>query len=165
MFSRQYPNLNDGNSRVTSPLCVLYNCIAWTVGNQIRYIWPDSDNSYGWPPTIPREATVAAFVQFYRLCGFIACADSALEHGYEKVAIFADNDGVQHASRQLDNGNWTSKLGDLADVEHITLAAVAGGEFGEPVAYMRRAKTGPIVLPDLYPPPALITPGGARLFP
>lgn len=165
MFARLCPNLNDGNSRVTSPQCVLYNCIAWTVDNKVRYIWPDDEEEYGWPAAVPRQATVAAFVQFYRLCGFIPCADGAFESGYDKIAIFADRHSVQHAARQLDNGNWTSKLGDLADIEHDGLAAVAGGEFGEPVAYMRKLKTQPITLPDLHPPPRLITAGGAPLFP
>ena len=43
-----------------------------------------------------------------------------------------------HAARQLSDGRWTSKLGELVDIEHPDLADVAGGIYGQPNLYMER---------------------------
>ena len=69
--------------------------------------------------------------------GYEPCERGDLEPGFEKVAIFADDEGPTHAARQLDNGRWTSKLGSMEDIEHA-LEGLAGSEYGRVVRYLRR---------------------------
>lgn len=73
------------------------------------------------------------------------CAGEELETGFEKVALFADADGfATHAARQLNNGRWTSKLGELEDIEHA-LRDLEGVEYGTVVLVMKRP--APALLP------------------
>ena len=66
------------------------------------------------------------------------CPGEELEAGFEKIALFVDNrDTPRHAARQLPNGRWTSKLGELEDIEH-GLHDLEGAEYGSVVAVMRR---------------------------
>ena len=64
-----------------------------------------------------------------------------MEYGYEKVAIFELNGNVTHASRQLKNGDWTSKLGwqhgVSFDVSH-TIESISNGYYGDVSIYMKR---------------------------
>ena len=41
-------------------------------------------------------------------------------------------------ARQLENGQWTSKLGNDIDITHPTVEALEDGEYGTAVQYMRR---------------------------
>ena len=54
------PNLNADNYRITSPTTWEYNCIAWAVGITDAWWWPVPGRL--WPPNVPREETLAAFV-------------------------------------------------------------------------------------------------------
>jgi hypothetical protein len=66
------------------------------------------------------------------------CGQADLEPGFEKIAPFADADGLPtHAARQLPGGRWTSKLGELEDIEH-DLNDVAGTAYGTVVQIMKR---------------------------
>ncbi len=115
-----------------------YNCIAWAAGDNKRGWWP---NSYGyWPPSAPREETIDAFVKAYESLGYKSCADSMLETGNEKVAIYALDNSPTHAALQLENGKWTSKIGQNIDIEHATLRAVEGPIYGWPVRYLKRRR-------------------------
>jgi hypothetical protein len=133
------PNLTDANYRETSPSTPIYNCIAWAAGDDRRYWWPVG--AY-WPPNVPREETVPAFLQAFAAKGYIECADATLEPGVEKVALYADGDGVpSHAALQLEDGSWTSKLGALEDIAHETLEAVNCKEYGQAVRFLKRPRS------------------------
>jgi len=69
------------------------------------------------------------------------CRDSELELGFEKIAIYTRNGLVQHVSRQLASGRWTSKMASGCDAEHVTPEILAGGCW-EVSLYMRRIATG-----------------------
>jgi hypothetical protein len=100
---------------------------------------PDPDNTYYWPPSVPREYTVSAFVAAYRSIGYQPCGNSLPEAGSEKVALYADSDGSPtHTARQLPCGQWTSKLGTFEDIEHLTLECLNGGLYGQAVLYFIR---------------------------
>lgn len=43
-----------------------------------------------------------------------------------------------HAARQLPNGLWTSKLGQLEDITHATPQVIAGSDYGEVMQFMKR---------------------------
>jgi hypothetical protein len=66
------------------------------------------------------------------------CEGDELEAGFEKIALFANNQGIPlHAARQLPSGRWTSKLGELEDIEH-TLRDLEGEEYGSVALVMKR---------------------------
>lgn len=75
--------------------------------------------------------------------------DMSLEPGFEKIAIYAKNVAgkfePKHAARQLDNGCWTSKLGQADDIEHLTADCITGGstagsDYGQVVRIMKRPR-------------------------
>lgn len=102
---------------ITSPKASAYNCIAWAAGEDNRWWWPQP-NRY-WPPTATFADSLDAFVGAFGGLGYQPCDTETLEEGFEKVAIFVDEEAVvAHMARQLPNGRWTSKLGALEDVEH-----------------------------------------------
>src|SRR3954453_2385567 len=119
MFQKDWPHLRlDINYRITSGQTSLSNFLAWSVGIENRYLWPDAGEQYGWPADIPREETIEAITTFLVKLGFDPCADGSLEYGYEKLVIYADRIGPTHVARQLPDGKWASKLGDLVDIHH-----------------------------------------------
>jgi hypothetical protein len=86
---------------------------------------------------VPRQESVDAFVQAFSTKGFFPCADGSLEQGFEKIALYAINTKPTHASRQLVDGNWTSKLGKDHDVSH-TIGALDGPAYGSVVMFLKR---------------------------
>lgn len=134
----KFPLLNAQNSRPTSPIDDGYNCIAWAAEDTERWWWPDPQEQKYWPATVPRAETVDAFVQAYGLLGYSHTTDASVEPGTQKVAIFADERGTpKHASRQLPDGWWTSKLGQQIDIEH-ELSAVEGPTYGKVTIVLAR---------------------------
>lgn len=114
-----YPRLNSGEYRITSPESELYNCVAWALKEQDRLWWPEPTDGYFWPQNIPVEETLETFLMLFLSLGFETCQGVQQEEGYEKIAIYVDEDGIpNHTARQLPSGKWTSKLGDLEDIEH-----------------------------------------------
>jgi hypothetical protein len=41
-----------------------------------------------WPPNIPREETVTAFIAAYAIQGYAQRGDGALEAGFEKIVLY-----------------------------------------------------------------------------
>ncbi|MGH9690447.1 MAG: DUF7689 domain-containing protein [Candidatus Acidiferrales bacterium] len=133
-----FPQLTDADHAITSSATRLYNCLAWAAGEKHRRWDP---NAYYWPPGIPREVTVEAFIAAYGTLGYQICNSGGLEAGVEKIAIYAAFDGSPtHAALQLENGNWTSKLGDFEDIEHYNLECLDGFLYGRPVVYLSRPR-------------------------
>jgi hypothetical protein len=140
----ELPNLTDGNRVITSPLSRRYNCIGWAAGIDVQWWWPVG--RYYWPPNVPREETVEAFVRAFATIGYIECQDGSLEAGFEKVAIYAAHDAgggltPTHAARQFSDGRWTSRLGSCEDIEHTSLEDVNCRSYGAPVVYLRRPQS------------------------
>ncbi len=133
-----FPTLCDSGYVVTSSEDVLYNGVAWA-GDPDQWWWPAED-CY-WPDTVAREETLAAFVAAFAELGFALCDDSQLEEGYEKIAIYASQDGTPtHVARQLDSGLWSSKLGQLQDIQH-QLEDLAGNLYGHVVHFLKRERS------------------------
>lgn len=131
-----FPGLDGCEWKPTSPEA-LYNCISWAVSDPRRRWWEPTPSCY-WPPGVPREYTVNAFQQAFEACGFSVCSSAVLEEGFDKVALYAAGDEPQHAARQLPMGSWTSKLGLADDIEHETLDALEGDQYGKVVLIMKR---------------------------
>lgn len=76
---------------------------------------------------------------------FQECDDYDLEEDYEKIALYAllSDDGrlvPTHAARQLENGHWTSKMGEDVDIIHREIYDVSGPAYGNPIKFMKRKK-------------------------
>ena len=124
----RFPQLSQEVYRVTSPPTDTYNCMAWAAGDATRSWWPAAN--YYWPEYAPLEETLASFQAVFEGMGYFQCESDALETGYEKIALYVDDDGVPtHAARQLQSGAWTSKLGDWEDIEHDSLFALESAPF------------------------------------
>jgi hypothetical protein len=127
---------------ITSPATWTYNCIGWAYGDDTRWYWPTTDSPHHyWPPGILRELNLQSFIELYQLAGYQVCANSAVEIGIEKIAIFAHpNNEPTHAARQLPNGNWTSKMGPSNDVEHTLNALCNSPWYGSAAIFMSRPR-------------------------
>jgi len=44
-------------------------------------------------------------------------------------------------ARQLENGKWTSKLGELEDIEHDTLDVFDDSDYGTVACIMKKSKS------------------------
>lgn len=138
-LERWFPKLRGAAYKITSPAQVDYNCVGWAAGDDSRWWEPDSFFQYYWPEDAPRQYTLAAYAGAFQALGFEVCRDASLEAGIEKVALFSAPDGRStHAARQLEDGTWTSKLGQLEDIQHQTLDHVSGGDYGQPVVFLKR---------------------------
>ncbi len=133
-----FPKLIDTQFQITSEKSKEYNCIAWAVGEGNRWWEPTTFGKHYWPDGVSREYTVDAYIAAYKTIGFIPCSDPKWEVGFEKVALYAKGRFPTHASRQVENGNWTSKLGQLEDIEHPTLEGLEGDEYGYVVQILKR---------------------------
>jgi hypothetical protein len=140
----QLPRLMPHNHEVTSPLDQRYNCIAHAAGEDNRWWWPPLPGQLRrlheyWPPGVPTSLAISSFEIAFERKGYRRCDTGVVEKGWEKVAVYANAEGEPtHAARQVAGGMWTSKLGAQQDIAHTTLAAVAGGAYGEPAIFMRR---------------------------
>lgn len=132
-----FPNLKATGYRPTSKKTPAYNCIAWAAGRDDR--WWEPAVGYYWPIAGVQMGTVKAAVQMFEHFGFKICKKPDLEDGYEKVAIYGQDEEYTHAARQLPSGKWTSKLGFLEDIEHDILEGLVGVEYGLVAHVMKRA--------------------------
>ena len=138
------PGLSSSNHTITSPKARRYNCIAWAAGEDFRFWCPDPWGTAYWPHGIECSETIQAFVRAFGTLGFSRCSNGDLEPGIEKVALYGKGlEGVEvptHAARQLESGEWTSKLGRLEDIEHLSVENVAGPVYGRVVCYLSRSR-------------------------
>ncbi len=92
------------------------------------------------PPGVVREETIDTFRDAFLSLSFVVCNCSNHESGTVKIALFADEMGnPKHAARQLPNGRWTSKIGNLDDIEH-ELHDLEGSDYGSVVLVMKRSE-------------------------
>lgn len=135
-FETKFPLLLDSWHDVTSSSTDQYNCIAWAAGVSTKWWWPAPKRDAYWPEAVPRECTIAAFIEAFGTQGYQPCPMAALADGFEHVAIYALDGSPTHASRQVSDV-WTSKLGRSLDLSH-EFHALNGPEYGEPVQLLRR---------------------------
>ena len=148
--SHELPNLTIQTCQVTSAASRRYNCIAWASKDTTRWWWPDAQGLYYWPPGVPREETLPAFMLAYEKQGYKLCFNDSLQAGVEKIAIFGHKqlDGIAvptHAALQLESGEWSSKLGIFEDVRHKSLDDANGPAYGKMICCMSRPRPAPKV--------------------
>lgn len=162
------PNLEDQQFDITSPTCHEYNCAAWGVEEDWHKWDPTAIgldgqilDPYYWPYGVPVLPTTKALEEAYFTRGYEPCDDGTLVAGKQKLAIYGDGKGDwKHVARQTNDGKWTSKMGDLADIEHVEVEAVEGSWIGRVESYLSR----PIPRKALPPAPArrLLLPPGVQ---
>ena len=121
---------------ITSPEDWRYNCVAWAAG--ITNDWLEPSPAGNWP--IAKSGfDVAAYAEMFASFGYADCRDGSIEPGMEKIVIYGDNNGqFRHVARQLADGRWTSKLGELSDIRHKTPSLLSSSGYGKPLRYMWR---------------------------
>jgi hypothetical protein len=136
----KFENIRAEDFRCTSDRTHGYNCIAWAAGKTDSWWWPVDDPAAFWPlARLPiGEERVEHFTAAFATEGYEICEDDRFELGFEKIAIFVDGDIPTHAARLLPSGLWTSKLGQGEDIEHTTLRALEGSEYGEARVFLKR---------------------------
>lgn len=131
-----FPNLH--SYQITSPVSLRYNCVAWALG--IDSQWWSHDRT--WLDSVPRSLNVHALIQLFEEFGYAICNSGVREAGYDKVAVYALFGEWSHAARQLEDGQWTSKLGPFEDIIHPSPEDITGELFGIVHCIMRRTTTG-----------------------
>ena len=122
-----FPALNSDNHAITSEAVSKYNCVAWAVGSTHHWWQAAHVRGYYWPPGVSTDHTLQSWIHAFQIHGYSLCSHGEHEPGWEKLAIYVlDDDDPQHVARQLRNGEWTSKLGELEDISHKTLDVLEG---------------------------------------
>ena len=143
----RYQSLRNSSYSVTSPKTPNYNCIALAAGEEHRPWWPIPYDTapYYWPLGEQEDESLEVFIECFRSLGYEICDDDNLDQGFEKVAIYVDEDGMpSHMARQLECGILKSKCGDLQDITHQTLSALEGDQdygYGKVVCIMKRQRS------------------------
>jgi hypothetical protein len=75
----------------------------------------------------------------YELLLFVKCDSADREYGYDKVAIYANENPATHAARLWEEDlSWRSRLGDENDTAHHDLESIEGSEYGRVAQIMKR---------------------------
>ena len=129
-----FPNLKSYEYK--SDPTARYNCIAFAA--RVENEWWDPAGV--WPAHVGLEDTVSNLIEVYKHHGFELCDDGNPESGFDKLAIYATDEGVvyQHAARLGADGRWESKLGPDDDIAHPTLESLECEKYGRVVKFMRR---------------------------
>lgn len=143
-LEQAFPRLITSPYKITSKETDDYNCIAWAGCDDTEKWDPDETSGRYWPKEVTRNLELQSFVELYKHeGGYSPCDDGGLEPGFEKIAIFWDlSKQVTHAARQLQSGAWTSKLGDLEDIEHDSVSSLEGNWYGTVAQFMKRPLPG-----------------------
>ena len=137
-IQKDFPNLKLDEFIITSRINFFYNCFAWAAGYDNVVMQPSNNTMYCWLTGEIGE-TLENFEKQYQHFGFERTDNSELEVGIEKAAFYVKDNIVQHASRQLENGWWTSKLGQFGeDIAHKALKGLEGEVYGQVEMIMKR---------------------------
>jgi hypothetical protein len=140
-WGSRFPNLNPSDFKITSDNTKIYNCIAWAA--HANDVWWDPAPGYYWPEGVERTYSVDILINVYQKHGYSKCQDGKHEAGFEKIAIYGMNGIYTHAARQLEDGKWTSKLGELHDIQHESVECLEGEKsmcYGRSILFMKRGK-------------------------
>jgi hypothetical protein len=137
IYYSELPRLSSFHHRKTSDPTSEENCIAHAAG--ARGEWWEPVEGRIWPVGPPHDNyEIDSLVRVYQTLGYFECDSEVYESGFEKIAIYGKHGIYEHATRQLSDGTWTSKLGPEDDINHSTLEALVGGCYGEVVRIMKK---------------------------
>ena len=141
-----FPQLiNDADFKVTSPLSPNYNCIAWALHYDDRWMWPGGveaknlDGFHYWPDGVEDNEDVTSFIEAFQLKDYKVCDKWEHEEGYRRIALYVKEGTTEctHAARELSSGKWTSKLGKDKDIQHGTPFSIEGPTYGKVYCFMK----------------------------
>lgn len=142
-----FPKLaEDEHFKITSDSTPNYNCIAWACIYNDRWIQPtylgkpNLDCVVWWPPEVKEGMEPKNLKELFEFNGYQECDNSEQEEGYRKVALYLKKttNAWTHASRELKNGFWTSKLGEGWDIQHGTPETIENDIYGEVYCIMKK---------------------------
>lgn len=134
------PHLTDSDYAVTSHPTDEYNCAAWAFEDTENIWWPGYPEQYYWPERGSKD-TINYLLDYLQRHGFQPCKNRQLESGWMKIAIYCNNQGsARHLARQMDDGKWTSKCGDMEDITH-ELQDLEGGLYGQVAHVLKKKRT------------------------
>lgn len=98
-----------------------------------------------WPAQADTGPEIDSLRNMFETIGYVVCDSEEPEPGFEKVALYVDDEGYwTHAAKQEDNGQWSSKLGLSFDITHRTAHCFGGADgYGNAVYFMKKAKSRP----------------------
>lgn len=130
---------NDPNFCLTSRATYQYNCIAFAMGMDDR--WVDAaDLPWHWWPPVEKGMTVGHLVEAFRYFGFEECGmDDSIDEECDKIAIYQQAGNWTHAARIVDDGVYHSKFGANCDGRH-SRGDVLQAKYGDVVRVMCRLK-------------------------
>ena len=153
-----FPGLEtDTHFSIQSPETPEYNCIAWAMGFDDRWVDHSSDFDISrkkwWPDGVARDFKPETLIEAFRQLRFVECEDDCIEEGFDKVALYkisplidpftgiiVADEGWTHAARIIANGVYHSKIGGLFDIYHRNGDLFKGTSYGEIYQYMKRRK-------------------------
>jgi hypothetical protein len=138
-----FPELAVAGYTPKSEKSPVYNSIAYAAGDETRKWEGYRERGYYWPEGAKEGHTLDALISAFEQLEYSPCDSDAIESEYEKVALYVDNDGLwTHAAKQCEDGQWTSKLGNLEDIVHRTPHALSGPDpaYGQLACFMRRKR-------------------------
>lgn len=139
---------NDGNFVLTSRCTYQYNCIAFAMGMQDRWV-DDANLPWHWWPPVNKGRNISDLEVAFRYFGFEECGmDDSMEAEYDKIALYQNANGWTHAARVVGEGIYHSKFGASYDGTH-SCGDVLFAVYGSPVKIMRRLKSDSHLTNDL----------------
>lgn len=140
--------------KITSPKTSKYNCIAWAMGFDDRWVdyIPDANinKKKWWPTGVRRGFLPSDLINAFEAVGFVCCDNDTEEDGYDKVALYkvspyhdilTDQDypeGWTHAAKVIKNGVYHSKIGANFDIQHAAGPVFHGTSYGDVYQIMKR---------------------------
>lgn len=140
-LTQYWPHLKEGeNFRFTSLKKRGFKCIWYALmleKGDIDMLW--FRDMYELDPNTLDHSAKGYADCFQKYYGFELCGSSSYEEGFVKIVLYEDkNKDFKHVARVLPNGNMTSKMGNYEDIEHYTMDAVSGDEYGYPSLFMKK---------------------------
>ncbi len=149
---------DDENFCITSRKTPSYNCIAWAMGFDDRWVdcYPDFDKARKkwWPEGVARDFNPDTLVSAFEMVGFVKCDDDSPEDGYDKVALYKvsplvdpmtgkkiADEGWTHAAKVLESNVYHSKIGESFDIHHSGGDVFAGSSYGSIYQFMKRKQS------------------------
>ena len=141
-----FPRLKGSGYAITSDKADRPNCIGWALQSSLYFDPVGVGGGFGgyyWPSGIRADDSAESWRQLFEMFGFEECPTNDVEADTEKIAIYIGSDGEQsHVARQLPSGHWTSKMGNLEDIQHTTLDDLlsASADYIQVVTIMKRPR-------------------------
>lgn len=149
-LSDVFPDLkNDVNFEILSPQTPKYNCIAWAMQFEDRWVDIFEYPGHWWPDGVEKTMSPSALIHAFEAVGFNLCDNNNCEDGFDKVVLYkkADEDQWTHAARIVSETTEHSKFGPSFDGTHSHNVLCATGlgyenqSYGVAYAFMKRSKT------------------------